>query len=67
MATEAAKLQLLRSNLRAIANPFTVYCDQYSKCPKISYTRVANKVAYANSVDTVQEHSDRGLHCLPFH
>ena len=26
----------------------------YGKCPKISYTKVANKMAYANSADPDQ-------------
>ena len=34
------------------------------KCPKISFTKVANKIAYANSADPDQT---QGLHCLPFH
>ena len=42
-----------------------------SKCPKISYTKVYDKIAYANSVDpdqtTPEEQSDQGLHCLLFH
>ena len=32
------------------------------KCPKISYTKVADKIAYANSADP-----DQCLHCLSFH
>ena len=36
----------------------------YGKCPKISYTKVSDKVAYANSADPYQ--TDQGLHCLPF-
>ena len=43
----------------------------YRKCPNISYTKVSDKMAYANSVDpdqtAPQEQSDQGLHCLPFH
>ena len=27
---------------------------QYSKCPKISYTKVSNKMEYANSADPDQ-------------
>ena len=27
---------------------------EYSKCPKISYTEVSDKIAYANSVDPDQ-------------
>ena len=42
----------------------------YSNCPKILYTNVSNKVAYANSTNPDQtapeEQSDQGLHCLPF-
>ena len=37
----------------------------YSKCPKISYTKVSDKMAYANCADTDQ--TAEGLHCLPFH
>ena len=42
------------------------------KCPKILYTEVSDKIAYANSADPDQTApevavSDRGLHCLPFH
>ena len=42
------------------------------KCPKILYTKVANKMAYMQTVQTqirllLQEQSDQGLHCLPFH
>ena len=36
--------------------------QKYGKCPKIPYTKVSDKMAYANSVDP-----DHGLHCLPFH
>ena len=40
----------------------------YGRCPKILNTKVADKMAYVNSVDPVQkEQSDPGLHCLPFH
>ena len=43
---------------------------KYGKCPKISYTKVANKMAYANSADPDQTapegESDQGLHFLPF-
>ena len=34
----------------------------YGKCPIILYTKVADKIAYANSVDP-----DQNLHVLPFH
>ena len=44
---------------------FTQYAKCYSKCPKISYTKVSDKMAYANSADP-EEQSDQGLHCLPF-
>ena len=37
----------------------------YGKCPKISYNKVADKMAYANSADPDQ--TDKDLHCLPFH
>ena len=40
---------------------------QYSKCLKISYSKVSDKMAYANSVDPEQTVPDQGLHCLPFH
>ena len=39
----------------------------YSKCPKISYTKSVDKMAYANSVDPGQTAPDQSLHCLPFH
>ena len=38
----------------------------YSNCPKILYTEISDKMEYANKADT-EEHSDHGLHCLPFH
>ena len=49
-----------------------VTCNNiYSKCPKILYTQVSDKMAYANSTDPDQtapeEQSDQGLHCLSFH
>ena len=40
---------------------------QYSKCLKISISKVSDKMAYANSVNPEQTASDQGLHCLPFH
>ena len=39
----------------------------YGKCPKILYTKISDKMAYANSVDPNQTALDQGLHCLPFH
>ena len=42
----------------------------YGKHPKISNTKVSDKMAYVNSADpdqTAQEQSDQGLNCLPFH
>ena len=40
----------------------------FSKCPKISYTKISQKLVYANDADSDQkEQSDQGLHCLPFH
>ena len=42
-------------------------CRRYGNCPKILYTIVANKMAYANSEDLDQKQSDQGLHYLPFH
>ena len=43
----------------------------FGKCPKLSYTKVYDKMAYTNSADPDQiapkEQSDQGLHCLPFH
>ena len=43
----------------------------YVFCTKIVYTKVSDKMAYANSADPDQtapeEQSDQGLHCLPFH
>ena len=43
--------------------------QKYGKCPKISYTNIYDKMAYANSADPDQneEQSDQGLYCLPFH
>ena len=42
--------------------------EWYGKYPKLRYTKVANKMAYANSADPDQmEQSYQGLHCLPFH
>ena len=46
---------------------------QYSKCPKISNTKVSEEMTYmyANNADSDQtayeEQSDQGLHYLPFH
>ena len=37
----------------------------YSKCSKILYTKVSDKIAYAKSVDPdllLKEQSDQGLH-----
>ena len=52
-------------------NPFWLKKVHYSKCPKILYTKVSDKMAYAHSADLDQtapeEQSDLGLHCLPFH
>ena len=40
----------------------------YGKCPKISHTKLSDKMAYANSADPDQkEQSDQGLCCLPLH
>ena len=42
----------------------------YGKCPIISFTKVSDKMAYANGADPDQilkEQSDQGLHCLAFH
>ena len=39
-------------------------------CPKISYIKVSDKIAYTNSADpdqTAPEGADQSLHCLPFH
>ena len=48
-----------------------LYSVIYCKCPKILYTKMADKMAYANSADPDQtapkEQPDQGLHCLPFH
>ena len=42
-----------------------MYLVTYGKCPKISYTKVSDKMAYANSADPDQtEQSDQGLHCF---
>ena len=41
---------------------------KYSKCPKISYTLMSDKITYANSADPdLKEQSDQGLDCLPLH
>ena len=41
----------------------------YVKCPKISHTKVSDKMAYANSADPDQTAPEgavwSGLHCLP--
>ena len=38
---------------------------------KISYTKVADNMSYANNIDQIRlvlkEQSDLGLYCLPFH
>ena len=39
----------------------------YGRRQKISYTKLANKMAYTNSADPVQEQSDQGLHCFLLH
>ena len=39
----------------------------YSKYTKISYTKISDKMAYANSADPDQIAPDQDLHCLPFH
>ena len=43
----------------------------HSKFPKILYTKVIDKMAYANGVDPDQiapsEQFNQGLLCLPFH
>ena len=41
--------------------------DIYGICPQIFYTKISDKIAYANSANPDQEHSDQGLHCLPFY
>ena len=38
----------------------------YSKCLKILYTNVSDKMVYANSADPDQT-ADQGLPCLPFY
>ena len=37
-------------------SPFAIliHLSKYGKCPKISYTKVADKMAYANSADPDQ-------------
>ena len=46
-------------------------CIVHSRCSKILYTKVFDKIAYANNLNPDQtafkEQSDLGLHCLPFH
>ena len=47
------------------------YCKSGCKCPKILYTKISDKMAYANTADPDQIApeglSNQGLHCLPFH
>ena len=38
---------------------------EYGKCPKILYTKVANKMAYANSVDPDQTAPGSTLFAIP--
>ena len=45
---------------------------EYGKCAKFSNTKVSDKMAYMQIVDTqitllLKEQSDQDLHCLPFH
>ena len=42
---------------------------RYGKSPKISNTKVSDKMTYANSADPDQTAPEggQGLHCLPFH
>ena len=51
---------------------YTQLLLEYGKCPKISYTKVADKMPYANTADPDQTAPEgavcsQGLHCLPFH
>ena len=43
----------------------------YHKCPKILYTNFSDKMAHTVLTQIrlllQQEHSDLGLHCLPYH
>ena len=45
--------------------------NEYSKCPKISYTKESDKMAYANSADLIRlllkKQSDQDPHCFMFH
>ena len=47
-----------------------IYFTMYGKCPKYLFTKLSDKMVYANSADpdqtTPKEQSDLGLHCLPF-
>ena len=50
------------SSVIVMINTVRVNCLQwYGKCPKISYTKVANKMAYANSADPHQTVPEGGL------
>ena len=37
-----------------VTQRFTVLLKKYDKCPEISYTKVSDKMAYANSADPDQ-------------
>ena len=52
---------------KSISSPLKVDLD-YGKCPKILDTKLANKMAYANSADPdkTEEQSDQGPYSLPF-
>ena len=51
-----------------VKQPMAVRCKMiFNKCPKILYTKVSVKMAYANSTDSDKVQSDQGLLCLPFH
>ena len=60
----------LRMPSKASDNPAKRHCTgknknrrKYSKCPEISYTKVSDIMAYANSADPDQI----ALHSSPFH
>ena len=51
MLWEIIRNTLLRLLMSTITN---IFVKKHSKCPKILYTKVANKMAYANSADPDQ-------------
>ena len=54
------KKQILRSKV-------VFPTKKYSKCPRNSYTKVSDKMAYAKSAYPEEEQYDQGLYWSPFH